>query len=251
MPASWMQRATPAGARSTFTPSCSRTSAEPHRDEAARLPCLATRAPHAAATIAASVEMLNVARPSPPVPQVSRSAPSTWIGVAIALAVFAKPVISSTVSPLMRSATTKPAIWDGVASPRMITSNADAASSSVRFSHLMSFAIASIIPTPCSLPMNGEGAIATSSCVHLHRPTDKVAQDFLAFLGQHRLGMELHAVGRVPDVAQSHDHSVVCPRRDDEVRWDARPFDDQRVVARRLERLAHAGQHARVVVVDP
>src|SRR5438552_11790192 len=99
--------------------------------------------------------------------------------------------------------------------------------------------------------MNGEGAIATSSCVHLHRSTDKVAQDFLAFPGQHRLGMELHAVARVPDVAQYHYRSVVCPRRDNEVRRNARPFDDQRVVARRLERFAHAGQHTRVVVVDP
>src|SRR5256885_594329 len=113
-----MQRATPSGARSIFTPSCSSTSAEPHIDDAARLPCLATRAPHAAATIAASVEMLKVARPSPPVPHVSSKAPSTWIGVATARAVRAKPVSSSTVSPFMRRATTKPAIWEGVASPR-------------------------------------------------------------------------------------------------------------------------------------
>src|SRR5216683_3186053 len=109
MPASSMHLATPSGCRSIFTPSCSRTSADPHIDEAARFPCLATRAPHAAETIAASVEMLNVASPSPPVPHVSSSAPSTWIGVATALAARAKPVSSSTVSPFMRSATTKPA----------------------------------------------------------------------------------------------------------------------------------------------
>ena len=52
---------------------------------------------------------------------------------------------SSTVSPFMRSATTKPAIWVGVASPRMIVSKAEAASASVRDSHLTSFAIASIM----------------------------------------------------------------------------------------------------------
>ena len=131
MPASSMQRATPSGARSIFTPSCSSTSADPHADDAARLPCLATRAPHAAATMAASVEMLKVSRPSPPVPHVSRSLPSTAIGVAMARAVRANPVISSTVSPFIRRATRKPATWTGVASPRMIISKAAAASSSV------------------------------------------------------------------------------------------------------------------------
>src|SRR5579872_700289 len=115
MPACSMHRATPSGARSTLTPSASRTSAEPQRDDAARLPCLATRAPHAAATIAASVEMLNVAMPSPPVPHVSRRSPGTSMGVAIARIVRANPVISSDVSPFMRSATTNPAIWGGVA----------------------------------------------------------------------------------------------------------------------------------------
>ncbi len=88
--------------------------------------------------------MLKVASPSPPVPQVSSSAPSTSIGVAIARAVRAKPVISSAVSPLIRSATTKPAIWEGVASPRMMTSNADAASFSVRSWPLTSLVRASI-----------------------------------------------------------------------------------------------------------
>ena len=89
--------------------------------------------------------MLNVASPSPPVPQVSSRAPSTAMGVATARAARAKPVSSSGVSPFMRRATMKPAIWEGVASPRMITSNAAAASPSVRFSHLTSFANASII----------------------------------------------------------------------------------------------------------
>ena len=52
-------------------------SAEPEREEAARLPCLATAQPQAAATSAAVVEMLNVPDPSPPVPAVStRSARS-------------------------------------------------------------------------------------------------------------------------------------------------------------------------------
>ena len=55
------------------TPSASSTSAAPQAEEAARLPCLAIRAPAAAATIAPMVEMLTVcaavaagARPGPP-----------------------------------------------------------------------------------------------------------------------------------------------------------------------------------------
>ena len=55
------------------TPSASSTSADPHRDDTARLPCLAIGTPAAAATSAAEVEMLNVSAPSPPVPQVSTS----------------------------------------------------------------------------------------------------------------------------------------------------------------------------------
>ncbi len=42
MPASSMQRATPSGPRSMTTPSSSSRSAEPHADDAARLPCFAT-----------------------------------------------------------------------------------------------------------------------------------------------------------------------------------------------------------------
>ena len=55
-------------------PRASRTSAEPHEEVTARLPCLATLAPAAAATRAAAVEMLKLPLASPPVPQVSTSA---------------------------------------------------------------------------------------------------------------------------------------------------------------------------------
>jgi hypothetical protein len=59
------------GVRLMLTPSASRTSALPDCDETDRPPCLATRAPAAAATNIAAVEMLKVWAPSPPVPQVS------------------------------------------------------------------------------------------------------------------------------------------------------------------------------------
>ena len=77
MPASRTQRATPSGPRSITTPSVSSTSTDPHFDDAARPPCLATRAPAAAVTIAAIVETFTVPAPSPPVPHVSMSGAST------------------------------------------------------------------------------------------------------------------------------------------------------------------------------
>ena len=42
----------------------------------------------------------------------------------------------------------------------------------------------------------------------------EVAQEVPAFVGQHRLGMELHAVHRLARVAQAHDRVVVlrCAR---------------------------------------
>ena len=58
------------------TPSASSTSADPHNELAARLPCLAILTPAPAATKAAVVEMLKVPSESPPVPTTSTSVPS-------------------------------------------------------------------------------------------------------------------------------------------------------------------------------
>ena len=63
------------GGAATFTPSCSNTSALPQRLDTDRLPCFATFTPHAATTIAAADEMLNVPDRSPPVPHVSNTSP--------------------------------------------------------------------------------------------------------------------------------------------------------------------------------
>ena len=157
IPAPSMVAATPAGGRSIFTPSASSTSALPHVEEAARLPCLATRAPQAAATMAASVEMLKLPDPSPPVPQVSRSSAGagTEMGVASSRMVRASPAISSTVSPLTRSATMKPAIWLAVASSRMMSCIACLASDSLRSAPRTSFERYSIIPPPGSFAAAG------------------------------------------------------------------------------------------------
>ena len=104
--------------RSILTPSSVSKSALPHDDDTARLPCFATIAPAPAATIAATVEMLNVPRPSPPVPQVSTtSRPSVCSGVTRSRIAIAAPVISSAVSPFMRSAMSNALFCTSVALP--------------------------------------------------------------------------------------------------------------------------------------
>ncbi len=71
MPHSMIDCAISAGFSITLAPSASRTSTLPDLDDTERPPCLATRAPAAAATNIAAVEMLNVCAESPPVPTMS------------------------------------------------------------------------------------------------------------------------------------------------------------------------------------
>ena len=114
-------------------PSASSTSAEPERDDCARLPCLATVTPAAATTSAAMVDILMVPRPSPPVPQVSTSTPAGTLSlVARARIARAAPTTSLTVSPFMRSATSNAPICAGVEAPSMIVPITPAISSAVR-----------------------------------------------------------------------------------------------------------------------
>ena len=79
-----------------------------------RLPCLATLTPCPATTKAAVVLMLKVSMLSPPVPTMSISMASPMAGrtcTALRFMARAQPVISSTVSPFMRSAARKAPIW--------------------------------------------------------------------------------------------------------------------------------------------
>ena len=99
-----------------FTPSASRQSAVPHLEEAARLPCLATLTPPAAATSAEVVEMLKLCAPSPPVPTISSTSMpgltlTAWLRMAAA-----HPAISSVVSALallVERAARNAAFWVG------------------------------------------------------------------------------------------------------------------------------------------
>src|ERR1700716_981590 len=127
--ASRTQRPTCSGERSILTPSEANTSAAPERDDNARLPCLATGTPAPATMKAAQVETLTDPEPSPPVPTTSiASAGAVTRNILLRIADTA-PVISSTVSPRTLSAISNPPICEGVASPDIMLSKVDAASS--------------------------------------------------------------------------------------------------------------------------
>ena len=134
MPTSSTLAATASGPRSIGTPSASSRSTDPHAEDAARPPCLTTRAPAAAMTTAAIVEMFTVCAWSPPVPTMSTTTPGTVTCRACARMTSARPPISSAVSPLARSATAKAATWAGEASPDIMRSIAHAASCADRSS---------------------------------------------------------------------------------------------------------------------
>ena len=98
--------------------------AVPLREEAARLPCLATLTPPAAATRAAVVEMLKLCAPSPPVPTISTISMPVSTFVAWSRMAAAQPAISSIVSALVllvERAAKKAAFWVAVVSPLMIS----------------------------------------------------------------------------------------------------------------------------------
>ena len=101
MPISRIARPKCSIGKSIRTPSASITSADPLPECDARFPCFATRAPAAAATIAAAVEILNVPNPLPPVPHVSTrcsggSSPFANTGAACRRITLANPASSST-----------------------------------------------------------------------------------------------------------------------------------------------------------
>ena len=129
MPASATQRPTCSGVRSILTPSEASTSAAPERDDSARLPCLATGTPAPATMKAAQVETLTEPEPSPPVPTTSTASAGALTRSILPRIADTAPVISSTVSPRTRSAINSPPICEGVASPDIMASKAEAASS--------------------------------------------------------------------------------------------------------------------------
>ena len=177
-------------------------SAEPEREEAARLPCLATAQPQAAATSAAVVEMLNVPEPSPPVPAVStRSSRAGVTGddVRAHRARRADELVDGLALGAQRdeqagdlgriglAAHHEPDRGLGVARAQRVAARAGGRSSR---------------------------EITPRSAMR-----EEVARDHVARGREHRLGVELHAV-QVRDVAvaQRHDLAVAVARRRDRAR---------------------------------
>ncbi len=118
MPVSRNTSATRSGGIARLTPSTESTSDAPDEELAARLPCLTTGTPAAAAITDAADEMFRTApKGSPPVPTMSSARESTSSGTAFSRTASRKPTISSTVSPLNRRATRSPAICADVAAP--------------------------------------------------------------------------------------------------------------------------------------
>src|SRR5262245_45319575 len=234
------------------TPSDSRTSALPVRLETARFPCLATATPQEAVTIATVVEMLNVPALSPPVPHVSsRGLRRVWSGGTRRRMASAMPAISGVVSPFIRIATASAPICAGVAWPSSTCSIAACARSRVRSSRSTARPIADWIIV--RLP----GVAARASAPASSRRSFALAAEGEEVLDQtepgareHRLGMELHAPGLVLLVSQRHDLALGRPRHDLEHRRQALALDDQRVVARGLERVVEPGEDAAPAVQD-
>ena len=96
-----------------------------------RLPCLLTRAPHAAATNIEQVEMLKVCEPSPPVPTMSTRCALSFTSTFVANSriTCAAAVISPIVSFLTRRPTRTAAIITGDISPLMMRRTSESISS--------------------------------------------------------------------------------------------------------------------------
>src|SRR5438128_11671682 len=220
MPISAMHCATSAGFSMMLAPSASSTSALPDLDDTERPPCLATRAPAAAATNIDAVEMLKVCDASPPVPTMSTSASrsGTWPWVANSRITCAAAAISPMVSFLTRKPTVSAAIITGDASPLMI----------LRISaSISSWKISRCSIVRCSASCNSSGMVAPLRCFQ------KIVEKRVAFFGQDRFRVKLDAADRVRAMAHTHDLAVVAFGGDLEAFGQACPLDDQRVVARR------------------
>ena len=141
IPACLMQRLTPSGVNSMFTPRAPSTSAAPERDDNARLPCLATGTPAPATISAAQVEMLNEPDASPPVPTTSMASAGALTRSILSRIAVTAPVISSTVSPRTRSAINRPPSAMALLRPTSWWTNPRAASSRLSVAPVAALAI--------------------------------------------------------------------------------------------------------------
>src|SRR5215211_6575434 len=255
-PTSSRLRPTCSGVRSIRTPSASRTSAEPDRPVAERLPCLAIAHPAPAAMSAAVVETLNDGRP-PPVPAVStRSWRRVTTGTASSRIVRASPAISSSVSPFVRSPMSRPAICGSSASPAMITARTSEASSEVRSRPDATASSARVSTALTPEPSMHREFVAPRRTRQRMRSIRLSCRVALEEVAQHRgalrredgLRVELDALGRQLAMADRHDDAAALGA-DLEAAGKRVAVDDERVVAPDRQ-LARQRREQRAPVVD-
>ena len=222
-PVAWMHSATCSGVRARLTPSASSTSAAPDLLDTLRPPCLATRAPAAAATKIVAVEMLKVCAPSPPVPTTSRKlpgSPGTTTLLESSRITVAAAAISPMVSFLVRRPDSSAAVINGEISPAMIWRISDSISSK-KISRCSitrcsaAWGVMLMRESPYGRPASsfaGSGKDATRS--GRDRLLEEVPEQGMTMLGQDRFRVELHAFDRQFPVAQAHDLAVFGPRGD-------------------------------------
>src|SRR6476469_7522080 len=217
MPVRAIDSATCCGVRSMSAPSASSTSALPEDDDTLRPPCLATRAPAAAATNIDAVEMLNVWAPSPPVPTMSSKPLVSSSGTLVANSriTCAAAAISPMVSFFTRRPMVSAAIISGDISPDMILRNSESISSwkISRCSMQRSSACCGVIDM-MSFRSGSAG--------------QEVLQQLVSMLGEYGFRMELHALDVELLVAHAHDLVVLGPGGDFQAGRQRGPLDGQR-----------------------
>ena len=126
------------GSKSILILRASKTSPDPHFEETALFPCLATLIFILAKSSAEAVEILSVFIPSPPVPHVSIQS-LTFTLFDLSLNTKTPPAISSATSPFSDNSVKKLKICSSLAFPVIKISNADLLSSKVKFCLLFNF----------------------------------------------------------------------------------------------------------------
>src|SRR5215203_412829 len=241
MPTASRVRPAVSGSISIWTPRAASTSALPERLETERLPCLATGTPAAAATRAAAVEMLNVPRPSPPVPQVSTRSPVLWgMGRDRRRMALAAPEISATDSPFMRRATSRADLRTSVTMPSMSWPKSSSVSSRVRLSPAVTRTSAE--------RASSSGIVSSSVPLARFAEVQEVGEEMRTGAGEHRLGVELHAPVGQRAVAQAHQRAVVRPGQGLQLLGQGALLHLQAVVAGGLEGVRQAGEDPLVAV---
>ena len=209
------------------------TSALPQRLDTDRLPCFATRTPHAATTSAAHDEMLNVPDRSPPVPHVSNTS----------------VVRAATAAPRARASSAR-----GRRSPRAARPSSPGRSAGRRSAPACARPFHDLVHRRRRLV--GRQVLvarAASRCRSgnmvdpVYMPSRKLRRMRAALAGQDRLGMKLHAVHR--PASRCRRPMIVPSSRVRAVTSSSvgQPVfgDDQRVVPRRRRTARRAREDAR------